>query len=1054
MKHAILFSLGFILSLSAIADSGIGPDVELVCPCSYESGSSSSATARVGFVNRGSTATGELVLRVYAHVEEHFSESENVQRLTDIPITSSLAADSEIAIADFFGSFKPPSTGSYHVTFLLLENFTIIDQTRGKVKTLLNDNVAGNATGSDLYFVEDPSATFQGSTLTVNMTAIGNAGLSAANVNVRIIATSTPRFESSFINLATYSSVTSIAAGGLSTAEVVDFSVSDPGSDFPYWHVLVTNSGFVEVSHTLVTDVAYGTQSFSLTGVDYLTDSDGDGVADDNELLAGTSAASASSTPGTSFIDVLAVYNSSVTSLYNGDPTARIEQLFEVSNKAMSDSNVNIQLRVAGYVELNFSNTLGLSALLGAAENGDGVFSTLAQTRIDSGADLVSVFRNNNNGDLCGLATLGGFPTQGLMSSREHIATSIIDVSTCGDLTMIHEIGHVMGLGHSFKQNESGTFVWARGHGVSSSFTTIMAYPSFFNLFSESPLFANPDVSLCNGSPCGVSITDPESANAAAALEAVRFQVANFMSPMAIDTDNDGVVDEADAFPNDPGEFLDTDSDGMGNNADHDDDGDSIPDGYEMTEGLDPLLNDAGSDMDNDGQTNLEEFLAAPKATQFLQTTSASINDTRIHIVNSSSSAQNFIGTMFRDNGQRMGEWEVSLGASVPAYGRLILSSQDLESLFGIEAWKGPAMLEVRGSDSFELMAKLASPSGLISNTNCVRSDRVLNVEGFNSVNTTFIRFINTTTEPMSNITGTLYDADGVVIGSASSSLLESLAAKSQVWINRNSLATKIGAEWNDEAMLEVAEVSGLQLLNLNFVNSETFFNFSCFENADSGRVYLQTTSTSVNDSLTHIVNTSDVPQFFTGTLFSKDGEQLGDASVVLTTPMVPAKGRVILSSGSFESLLGTSPWKGPAMLQIAGSNSFELMTKLASPSKLVSNTNCVRIDQVHNIEGFDSTDTTYVRFINVGNANLSNVTGTLYDSSGVLIGTANQVLVDSLAPNAAVWRTRDNLSDIFGATWQGEAVLTVEPIADLRLLNLNFVNNETFFNFSCYESS
>ena len=194
----------------------------------------------------------------------------------------------------------------------------------------------------------------------------------------------------------------------------------------------------------------------------------------------------------------------------------------------------------------------------------------------------------------------------------------------------------------------------------------------------------------------------------------------------------------------------------------------------------------------------------------------------------------------------------------------------------------------------------------------------------------------------------------------------------------------------------------------------------------------------------------------FTGSLYSKDGDQLGNADVSLSSGMVPAKGRVILSSTDFESLMDASPWKGPAALTVSSSANepFELMTKLASPSKLVSNTNCVRLDQVHNIEGFDSSDTTYVRFINIGDTTLTNITGTLYDNAGAVIGNADQVLVDSLAPNAAVWRTRDDLSGIFADTWQGEAALIVETNADLRLLNLNFVGDETFFNFSCYESN
>ena len=46
----------------------------------------------------------------------------------------------------------------------------------------------------------------------------------------------------------------------------------------------------------------------------------------------------------------------------------------------------------------------------------------------------------------------------------------------------------------------------------------------------------------------------------------------------AVDSDGDGVIDENDHFPSNPSEWLDTDGDGTGNNADSDDDGDGTPD--------------------------------------------------------------------------------------------------------------------------------------------------------------------------------------------------------------------------------------------------------------------------------------------------------------------------------------------------------------------------------------------------------------------------------------------------------------------------------------------
>ena len=97
--------------------------------------------------------------------------------------------------------------------------------------------------------------------------------------------------------------------------------------------------------------------------------------------------------------------------------------------------------------------------------------------------------------------------------------------------------------------------------------------------------------------------------------------------------------------------------------------------------------------------------------------------------------------------------------------------------------------------------------------------------------------------------------------------------------------------------------------------------------------------------------------------------------------------------------------------------------------------------------------DSTFIRLINTGSTTMTDITGTLYDASGNVIGSQDQVLLSSLAPKAATWITRDGLSDIFGETWNGEALLTItSPPDELRLLNLNLVNNETFFNFSCYE--
>ncbi|MDM8548892.1 carboxypeptidase regulatory-like domain-containing protein [Desulfobacterales bacterium HSG2] len=74
------------------------------------------------------------------------------------------------------------------------------------------------------------------------------------------------------------------------------------------------------------------------------------------------------------------------------------------------------------------------------------------------------------------------------------------------------------------------------------------------------------------------------------------------------DSDNDGVADTEDAFPNDPNEQVDTDGDGTGNNADTDDDNDGMPDAWEVEYGLNPLADDASEDKDGDDFSNLKEY--------------------------------------------------------------------------------------------------------------------------------------------------------------------------------------------------------------------------------------------------------------------------------------------------------------------------------------------------------------------------------------------------------------------------------------------------------------
>ena len=83
-------------------------------------------------------------------------------------------------------------------------------------------------------------------------------------------------------------------------------------------------------------------------------------------------------------------------------------------------------------------------------------------------------------------------------------------------------------------------------------------------------------------------------------------------------------------------------------------------------------------------------------------------------------------------------------------------------------------------------------------------------------------------------LTGTY--SDNLIVISTGAQRAEWRNLKQAVWLNRDQLSTLFGVSWTDEASLVVSAASDddLQLLNLNFVNDETFFNFSCYETASS----------------------------------------------------------------------------------------------------------------------------------------------------------------------------------------------------------------------------
>ena len=341
--------------------------------------------------------------------------------------------------------------------------------------------------------------------------------------------------------------------------------------------------------------------------LDYLADADGDGVGDLNEDIAGTDANDPASVPDTATIDALALYNRDFARLYRGDPLGRIHHVVTLANELFLQSDVDVRLRIVGFEQLEVKSDWNNFAAPDRAE--------VKLLEAGHGADIVLMFRPLGVSPVCGWADLPSYDRGHLLFVEQGgYARNLATVfGNCSGTTLAHEVGHVLGLGHSLRQGEIGTFKWARGHYVNPEDGLGIGGPGTLMTYGHTytDRFANP-AKDCGGVPCGVAREQRAGADAVAALAVTRFQAAALRAPKP-DRDGDGFVDAVDQAPEDPAIWRDTDGDGVNNDHDTDDDGDGVADEMDAF----PLDPTESADADGDGVgDNSDAFPDDPNASR------------------------------------------------------------------------------------------------------------------------------------------------------------------------------------------------------------------------------------------------------------------------------------------------------------------------------------------------------------------------------------------------------------------------------------------------------
>jgi|AntRauTorcE11897_2_1112592.scaffolds.fasta_scaffold00181_15 hypothetical protein len=214
---------------------------------------------------------------------------------------------------------------------------------------------------------------------------------------------------------------------------------------------------------------------------------------------------------------------------YYGDIEGVIAQAMNLSQAALDNSNLGIELRLVHYYKTDYTDdeteTTSNTHLERLRTGSDGHMDNVHSLRDDYGADVVAMLAHVN--DTGGLGYV-----MNSSAGRPDLAFNLDRVQqVAASYTLIHEIGHNMGSAHSRTQNSSpasitgGVFHYSVGYqDFTNNNHTVMAYSQ--GGLQQAPLFSSPDL-MWQGDPLGTN--DPITPeNNARSLAEVKRIVANY----------------------------------------------------------------------------------------------------------------------------------------------------------------------------------------------------------------------------------------------------------------------------------------------------------------------------------------------------------------------------------------------------------------------------------------------------------------------------------------------------------------------------------------------
>jgi hypothetical protein len=661
------------LSATAIAGSPVAID----CPCSLSRVNPTAVEIDFNLIfTQSQSQSGALEIYLYGHDTRHAALGGYyelaVADIDSIGFSNSPVAHS-LTIPFYYTGFETGYMSLVLVDADTGETLDMVPLTAQPVTATADAGVAVKIGSGELFFAQQPTFAVSGSSYQFDALNITNSSKPLGSDNLFFEVTASNL--NSYYVLDSQNFTLNYDAQGranINLQGIANSALDTPLSFAPehnYIQVGIYRGDQLLLFYTAtkLDNSALPDFGLELTEVDTLVDTDGDGVSNYAELLRG-SPANIAGLATEAQIETAFLYGDEVLDYYGSviDIEAQLSHMLNVANNAYSDSGLNISLQKSALLYVGDDRAITNNELLDRVAARSSPFSNvdaLLERQPDIIVHLSILTFEDTNG---GVAWINGFWNDGVIDFEGMASygtnTAVVDMDNTA-LTLVHEVGHIMGLDHSRRQVQGShfsSFPWALGYGEDAEFVTIMSYADFYAYAPSLGLFSSPLLSCSENSSCGRSQNDSiDGADAVSALRSSAFQwtaVANGFapvlslvgaSPLILDASaslsnlgatafdaEDGDISAAISFSQsvdvqDPAvDYLqtysivdsdnnsttvtrkvalvtDTDSDGTYNRFDTDDDNDGVPDIIDQF----PLDSRYNADLDADGMADAWEVL-------------------------------------------------------------------------------------------------------------------------------------------------------------------------------------------------------------------------------------------------------------------------------------------------------------------------------------------------------------------------------------------------------------------------------------------------------------